>query len=331
MLLQPRIIKSSVNGDVIAVHKPAGLPFHSLGRDKHQQGLLSVLRKSPNIFYDASFIPDRLYAVHRLDTATSGMVLFATSKHAAGLLAKAFRERRVHKYYIALSSRRPAKKQGSVVGDMTPGRRGAWKLLHTSMNPAVTRFWSTSLAQVQPGLRLYLIKPETGRTHQIRVAMKSLGAAILGDELYGAAAAAQHHHRMYLHAAALRVQLPDGQWFQALDLPGTAPCTSCINDGSGTGSSGNSTLHWKSSADPCTSNQDSSNQTITVTSSSNDAGGRRDGGSNSSSSEVAAVADSSLFQHPAVQQLCHQLLPEELTDEYGPWFSHNKLLMSRIG
>jgi hypothetical protein len=68
-------------------------------------------------------------------------------------------------------------------------------------------------------MRLYLLKPETGRTHQLRVAMKSLGAAILGDPLYGNAAAAAEQERMYLHAAAVRVQLPDGSWFQAIDQP----------------------------------------------------------------------------------------------------------------
>eukprot|EP00775_Hariotina_reticulata_P005587 gene5587-biopygen7394 len=340
MLLQPRLIKSSLNGDVIAVHKPAGLPFHSLGREEHQEGLLSLLRKSPSLLNDASVIPDRLYAVHRLDTATSGMVLFATSRHAAGLIAKAFRERRVHrfiKYYIALSGRRPAKKQGSIVGDMSPGRRGAWKLLHTSVDPAVTRFWSTSLAQVQSGLRLYLIKPETGRTHQIRVAMKSIGAAILGDELYGAAAAAQQQDRMYLHAAALRVQLPDRQWFQALDLPGAAERSICFNESGAMTSSSSSRSSSSSSNDHQensrakyrTSNQGSGNHTITNGKSSSDADSSIDSGANNSSSSDLS-ADGWLFQHPVVRKLCHELLPEELTDNYGPWLSHNKLLMSKI-
>lgn len=120
---------------------------------------------------------------------------------------------------------------------MARGRSSTWKLLPKGgshgppKDPAVTRFWSMSLPQVQPGFRLYLMKPETGRTHQLRVAMKSLGAAILGDELYGANSSSSSSSsqaqqppppppdRMYLHAAAIRVQLPDGSWFQALDSP----------------------------------------------------------------------------------------------------------------
>jgi tRNA pseudouridine32 synthase/23S rRNA pseudouridine746 synthase len=177
------------------------------------------------------------------------------------LLLLCFRERRVAKYYIALSARKPQRKQGSVTGDMVRGRSSSWKLLRSSNKPAVTRFQSYSLAAVQPGLRLYLLKPETGRTHQLRVAMKSLGAAILGDPLYGNAAAAAEQERMYLHAAALRVQLPDGSWFQAVDRPPPA-------DG--------------------------------------------------------------LFGHPAVQELCGQLLPDALDQNLGPWFEEHPLLVSRI-
>jgi tRNA pseudouridine32 synthase/23S rRNA pseudouridine746 synthase len=194
-MLRPRLLKASPDGCVLAVHKPPGIPFHSLGAGS--PGLLSILRSDPSIlagFHGGSGTaasgpavaahqpPQRLFAVHRLDTATSGIVLFATSSHVAGLVARAFRERRVHKIYVALSARKPKKKQGSVIGEMRRGRRSTWMLLpnkpskppHSSSSsssssveppprdPAVTRFWSTSLPEVQPGLRLYLLKPETG-------------------------------------------------------------------------------------------------------------------------------------------------------------------------
>jgi tRNA pseudouridine32 synthase/23S rRNA pseudouridine746 synthase len=106
---------------------------------------------------------------------------------------------------------------------MEKSRRGGWKLLHSRVNPAVTWFDSVSLA---PGLRLYLLRPYTGRTHQLRVALKSLGAPILGDALYGPA---QHDSdRGYLHAALLSFALDGqrwtytclpshGQWFTAPD------------------------------------------------------------------------------------------------------------------
>ncbi len=67
-----------------------------------------------------------------------------------------------HTLHAALSDRKPAKKQGSVVGDMARGRRGGWMLLRTKCNLATTRFWSQGLPDVAPGLRLYVLKPETG-------------------------------------------------------------------------------------------------------------------------------------------------------------------------
>lgn len=112
MLTRPYVVKATA--DIVAVHKPAGMPFHSVNSDTGQ-GLLTALKAT-------GCIPaDRLYAVHRLDTGTSGLVLFATSSHVAGLLSQAFRERKVHKYYIALAAgRKPLKKQGSVIGTNTP-------------------------------------------------------------------------------------------------------------------------------------------------------------------------------------------------------------------
>lgn len=103
---------------------------------------------------------------------------------------------------------------GTVSGDMARSRRGSWKLLRSQDQAAVTHFVTSGVEDpARPGLRAFLVKPETGRTHQIRVALKALGSPILGDVRYAAAEAAEKEDRTYLHAAALRVVL----W------PGTAP------------------------------------------------------------------------------------------------------------
>uniref|UniRef100_A0A7S1J2B8 Pseudouridine synthase RsuA/RluA-like domain-containing protein n=1 Tax=Eutreptiella gymnastica TaxID=73025 RepID=A0A7S1J2B8_9EUGL len=116
-------------------------------------------------------------------------------------------ERRVHKYSCALVVRNPKKKMGTVTGDMAKGRRGSWKLLRStsSPTPAVTTFVSLPLGTEDggPPLRLLVLKPKTGKTHQIRVAMKSLGAPVLGDLRYGAALEVEE--RLYLHACAIRM------------------------------------------------------------------------------------------------------------------------------
>ncbi|MBY7762953.1 TIGR01621 family pseudouridine synthase [Vibrio fluvialis] len=140
----------------------------------------------------------QLYLVHRLDKMTSGILLLARNAQAASELSKAFAERQVEKFYLALGSKKPKKKQGLISGDMERSRRASWKLLTSQTNPAVTQFFSLT---AEPGERLFLCKPYTGKTHQIRVALKSIGSGIVGDPIYNAGNQAD---RGYLHAFALR-------------------------------------------------------------------------------------------------------------------------------
>ncbi|MCG6343875.1 TIGR01621 family pseudouridine synthase [Vibrio fluvialis] len=140
----------------------------------------------------------QLYLVHRLDKMTSGILLLARNAQAASELSKAFAERQVEKFYLALGSKKPKKKQGLINGDMERSRRASWKLLTSQTNPAVTQFFSLA---AEPGERLFLCKPYTGKTHQIRVALKSIGSGIVGDPIYNAGSQTD---RGYLHAFALR-------------------------------------------------------------------------------------------------------------------------------
>lgn len=139
----------------------------------------------------------QLYLVHRLDKMTSGLLLLAKTSQAASELSAQFANRAVSKFYLAIGSKKPKKKQGLVSGDMERSRRASWKLLNSQDNPAVTQFFS---AGAEPGERLFLCKPHTGKTHQIRVALKSVGSSIVGDPIYNASSQAD---RGYLHAFAL--------------------------------------------------------------------------------------------------------------------------------
>ncbi len=165
------------------IHKTAPQSFHS----EEGPGLFETIKAQ---------LGESLWPVHRLDKVTTGLLLVARDAEACAALCALFAEHRVQKCYLALADKKPAKKQGWVKGDMAKGRRGAWILQRSQDNPAVTRFDSASLA---PNLRLYRLWPKTGRTHQLRVAMKSLGSPILGDSLYGGSA----HSRVCLHAFAL--------------------------------------------------------------------------------------------------------------------------------
>lgn len=170
--------------DFVLVDKPFGLSFH---RDNDQPGLAQ--------FVNEKFGP--VWPVHRLDKMTSGLVLFATSAEAAANFQILFKEHQLAKFYLALAYGKPKKKQGEVKGDMCKTRSGSWKLTFSQNNPARTRFYSKALGE---GLRAYLLRPYSGRTHQLRVAMKCLGVPILGDERYNGIDA----ERGYLDAFALR-------------------------------------------------------------------------------------------------------------------------------
>lgn len=177
------------HADFVVVHKPPGIGMHS----EEAPGLVVLLQ--------AQWPDKTLYPVHRLDKMTSGLLLLATHKAAAQTFQHLFEQHLMDKYYVAISDHKPKKKQGWVKGDMLPARRGSWKLSPTQQHPAVTRFISAPLA---PGERLFLLKPLTGRTHQLRVALKSLGAPICGDVRYASADTARAEERGYLHAFALR-------------------------------------------------------------------------------------------------------------------------------
>jgi tRNA pseudouridine32 synthase/23S rRNA pseudouridine746 synthase len=173
----------------VLIDKPAGMNFHS----EEEAGLVVLTKEMLGL--------DELFPVHRLDKMTSGLVLFAKTKEAAQRFGTMFEERKVEKYYLAISLRKPKKKQGWVKGDMKSARRGDWMLLNTNENPAVTQFHSTALEE---GERGFLVKPHTGKTHQIRVALKSLGSPIAGDLRYARSEEAKKEERGYLHAYALR-------------------------------------------------------------------------------------------------------------------------------
>lgn len=185
--------------DFIVIHKYANISVHQ----EHDVSLLQSIAQAIDV--------ERLWLVHRLDKPTSGLLLLACHAQAATQLSKLFSEHQIEKTYWALSDHKPKKKQGWIKGGMAKSRNGAWKLTREYDNFAITHFHSHNLSD---GIRLFILQPKTGRTHQLRVAMKSLSAPILGDTLYHGTPST----RLMLHAWRLRFQY-QGESFDFSVLP----------------------------------------------------------------------------------------------------------------
>ncbi|WP_319783918.1 TIGR01621 family pseudouridine synthase [Oceanisphaera sp. IT1-181] len=181
--------------DYVVINKPAGIGMH---QEADEPGIVRLLSEQ---------LGEAVYPVHRLDKVTTGVLLLARQPQANRELSLQFAERKVGKCYLALSASKPSKKQGLIKGDMEKARGGSWKLSRSLLNPAITRFNSCLLGDALLGDRLlatplrgFLLQPLTGKTHQLRVALKSQASPILGDARYGGMAS----DRVYLHAWQLR-------------------------------------------------------------------------------------------------------------------------------
>lgn len=198
--------------DWVIVNKPAGI---SMQQEQGQPNEASLLQHALGTIQEVEPKTTKLWPVHRLDKATSGLVIFAKNAQAAAGFTPLFSQQEIKKHYIAIALGKPKKKQGWVKGDMEKGRNGSWLLTRTHTNPAITQFSSCAIEiEKKEAKRLYLIKPQTGKTHQIRVALKSIGCPILGDVRYKGEKA----DRCYLHAIALSFEWQD-QVFNFTALP----------------------------------------------------------------------------------------------------------------
>ena len=141
--------------------------------------------------------------VHRLDMATSGLLLIAKNKEIHQNLQAQFKNKTVRKRYIALLDGRPAEHEGFISLPLLPDPldRPRQVVSHEHGKPAITRYEVLAYDDPQPGITRIAFYPQTGRTHQLRVHAahpEGLNAPILGDALYGKPGA-----RLYLHAERL--------------------------------------------------------------------------------------------------------------------------------
>ena len=182
---------------LIAIDKPAGLlAVPGRGADK-QDCLWARVRER---------WPDAL-VVHRLDMATSGLMLFARGAEPQRRLSRAFAERQVHKRYVAMVDGQMDGTQGRIELPLSADwpRRPLQRVDPLAGRPARTD-WHL-LQQHEHSARLAL-QPHTGRTHQLRLHLAAIGHPILGDALYAPPAVQARAPRLLLHAESLTLMHP---------------------------------------------------------------------------------------------------------------------------
>lgn len=186
--------------DVLVINKPRGVLTHSKGALNEEFTVADFVRPRTSDQPDGN----RPGIVHRLDRATSGILIAAKSSEAKRFLQKQFQDRKAKKTYLALAQgtpkqpeaiiklpieRNPKQPQTFRVGASGKGAETAYRVLQT--------FEAGKYSLLE-------LKPVTGRTHQLRVHLAHIGTPIVGDELYGGEADEQ----LFLHAAGLEITLP---------------------------------------------------------------------------------------------------------------------------
>ncbi|MEQ1888266.1 MAG: RluA family pseudouridine synthase [Alphaproteobacteria bacterium] len=200
------------DGAVIAINKPPGLAVQGgSGTSRHVDGMLDALRAEGG---------ERPRLVHRLDRDTSGVLLLASTVHAAARFGQAFRSRDARKIYWALTVGVPRPLQGRIRAPLAKlNGEGAWEDRERVSaveaddprgKPADTLYQVIDV--VGQHVAWVAFMPLTGRTHQLRAHAAVLGTPIAGDRKYGGDRALVEGiaPKLHLHARSLEIPHPDG-------------------------------------------------------------------------------------------------------------------------
>ena len=197
---------------LLAVDKPAEL-LSVPGRGDDKQDCMA--RRVQAEYPDAM-------VVHRLDMATSGLMLMARNPDIHSQLGKMFEKRQVDKLYVAIVDGQLENDEGEIDLPLITDwpNRPRQKIDYESGKPALTRYRLIDYNPDQNSSRVELL-PHTGRTHQLRVHMQAIGHPIIGDRLYADPSALKKSHRLALHSEYIGLTHPKTR--ERLELHVTSP------------------------------------------------------------------------------------------------------------
>ena len=197
--------------------KPAGLIVHSDGRTEEPSVAAWLLERYPAladvgepwVSPQGERVP-LAGIVHRLDRATSGALLVAKTREMWAYLKEEFKARRIAKTYHAYVYGEMEEKEETIIAELMrssePRRR--WYARPTTLEDGRAAITDWKLLKNLKGTAYLQLHPQTGRTHQLRVHLASIGHPVIGDPLY--APGHPPASRMFLHASSLSFVLPSG-------------------------------------------------------------------------------------------------------------------------
>jgi tRNA pseudouridine32 synthase/23S rRNA pseudouridine746 synthase len=195
---------------IIVLNKPVGLlSVPGIGPEKRDCLALRVAAAYPGA-----------RIVHRLDRDTSGVIIMARDADAHRELSRQFHDREVRKTYIAIVAGAIEQDSGVIDlpmrKDMNPANAPRQVIDLAEGRPAVTQWW---VRERLPDRTRVLLKPITGRSHQLRLHMKHIGHPILGDDLYAPQAIVAMSDRLLLHAQSLTIIHPQTNVATTFEAP----------------------------------------------------------------------------------------------------------------
>ncbi|MGD0794144.1 MAG: RluA family pseudouridine synthase [Dehalococcoidales bacterium] len=197
------------DSDLMVIDKPAGLAVHPAPGHPEHTLVNAVLNHLPALA--ATDESGRPGIVHRLDKDTSGLIIVAKNRLAQANLAAQFKSRAVNKYYKVLVKGRLTPEAGIIEANIgrDPRHRQRMAVVEKGRE-ARTEY---RVIKYLGDYTLLEIKPETGRTHQIRVHLAAIGFPVVGDATYGVPS--PHIARQFLHAGKIGFKLPStGEWVE---------------------------------------------------------------------------------------------------------------------
>jgi 23S rRNA pseudouridine1911/1915/1917 synthase len=193
--------------DCVVIVKPVGLLTHSKGAFNPEPSVATWLHgriQDENLLdQDKNSLNNRAGIVHRLDRATSGVMICAKTPGGLSWLQKQFAKRNAKKTYMAIVSGTPTPAEAIIDMPIERNPKAPATFRVGAQGKSAVTHYKVSL---QVGRHALLeLKPTTGRTHQLRVHLHAQGNPIVGDTLYGGEPA----ERMFLHARSLELTLPN--------------------------------------------------------------------------------------------------------------------------